>query len=85
MNSIFFDLSINVTNPTREETLLLYGLGEELLLTKTFVKNFSRLSGNKIRIEVVGCKEASDAKIRMLEALRTSKNLFAHTCSFQMI
>ena len=82
--SIFFELETE-SRATREETMLLYALGEELLIKDRYVNNFSRLSTDIIRVEVVGFNDATRALAHMYNALRRSKNIIAHTCSVTII
>ena len=82
--SIFFELE-TATKATREETMLLYALAEELLLKDKFVKNYSRISTDIVRIEVVGINDATRALSHMYNALRLSKNIIAHTCAVTII
>lgn len=82
--SIFFELE-TASRATREETMLLYALGEELLLKDRFVKNFSRISTDIIRVEVSGIADATRALAHICNQLRLSKNIIAHTCAIMII
>lgn len=81
---IFFDL-YTVNTATREETMLLYALGEELLLKDKHCEDFTRIDADTIRIKIVGINDATRALAHVLNKLRLSKNYVAHTCGFTMI
>ena len=82
--SIFFELE-TATIATPEETMLLYGLAEELLLKDKFVQRYSRISTDIVRIEVVGINDATRALAHVYNALRQSKNIIARTCAVTII
>ena len=82
--SIFFELE-TATKATREETLLLYALGEELLLKDKFVDSFSRISADVIRIQICGIPDATRALAHLYNLLRQSKNIIARTCAVTII
>ena len=84
MNSIFFELE-TPEKATRETTMLLYALGEELLLKDKFVVNFSRISADTIRIETEGFDDATRAIAHIYNVLRISKNYMAHICAVTII
>lgn len=65
---------------TPAETMLLYALGEELVLTKQWCENFSRISTDIIRVEITAGDNQKDALCRIYNTLRCSKNYMAHVC-----
>lgn len=82
--SIFFEIE-TPTKATREETMLLYALGEELEIKDQFIGHFSRLSADKIRIRVDGINDANRALAHVYNQLRISKNHMAHICAVTII
>lgn len=82
--SIFFELE-TPTKASREETKLLYSLGEELEIADKFIGHFSRLSADKIRIRVDGINDATRALAHVYNQLRLSKNHMAHICTVTII
>ena len=75
-----FELSIPHTNPTREETILLYGLGEDLLVSNKHVEDFTRLDNETIRVDISCNGDTRDALLRLMYALNKSKNYMARIC-----
>ena len=82
--SIFFELE-TPTKASKEETMLLYALGEELEIKDKFVGHFNRLSADKIRIRVDGISDATRAHAHVYNQLRLSKNYMAHICAVTII
>lgn len=84
MNTINFELE-TAEKATREDTMLLYALAEELLLKSKFVRSYHRISTDIVRIEVDGIDDATRALLHITNALRTSKNYVAHTCAITIV
>ena len=72
------------TTANAAETMLLYGLAEELLIEKRWVDHYSRLSKDVVAIHVVATTK-EEALMRTYNALRCSKNYMAHTCFVTLV
>lgn len=79
--TVFFELEIS--NP--DEQLLLYAVGEELLLKNNRVVWYSRISNTIIRIEFKSSDDKWKDLAVLTNCLRTSKNVAAHICAITMV
>ena len=70
---------------TPADTMLLYALAEELLLTKKWCEHYSRISTDIVRVEITAGDDQRDALCRLYNALRCSKNYMAHICAVTVV
>ena len=81
---IYFELE-TPNRATREDTMLLYMLGEELMIRSQFVSDVTRINADIIRVEVTGLNDANRALAHITNQLRISKNHMAHICAITII